>query len=72
MNRSKVMLRERVFQAKAAAIQISVDEGRHDSLNLESSGGPVWLQSEASAAGKDSGEGPDAITVNDLEEKVMV
>lgn len=50
---SKIMLGERVFQASAAAIQRPADEGEHGSLGLESSKGPVWLESEASGTGKE-------------------
>lgn len=65
------MLRERVFKANAAAIQRSVDEERHGSLILEVPRGPVWLESEASGTRKDSREGPEAITINNLREKVQ-
>ena len=43
MSKSKVMLRERVFQINEAASQRSVDERGHGSLGLESPGGPVGL-----------------------------
>lgn len=60
------MLRERVFQANAAAIQRSVDEEGHGSLDLEGPRGAVWLESEASGTRKDSRKGPEAITINNL------